>query len=427
MTKRAANDPHVMILSEPETTARQTAIIYRLPNYAQDRRSDLRAVREKIGSIDEMDRFDELLRVYANTPGHYLIEDRLDGQVAGTRVVEFKPSVEQLGDGATTPAAAQMPGTQPPPHALSGLANTAREFKDLATILQPPTPSESVEAIVERALTRQREEFNRTLEQMKAAQPAAAQPKTFTEHLRELAESKTVLQSLIGEPHAPTSPVDPAEQFEKQLETYKRLSEIVNPISERDDRERGIFDKFLGAIEGAGKAAPMVLPLITPLLPARVQALMAGAGASDAVPVAETQPQPAQAQAQPALQNAPAQSTAPQNESEAMTLIAHVAVNEMIKNKRPGRTADLIEDMAVRFPPLVPLISQLCAASPEEALQVLGQYVGREDLLTFRHSRGWVLDLIDELTADGEGEGETDEGQQPVAPSIVEMASAQTQ
>jgi hypothetical protein len=405
MTKRATNDPHVMILSEPETTARQTAIVYRLPNYAQDRRSDLRAVREKIGGIDEMHRFDELLRVYANTPGHYLIEDRLDGQVAGTRVVEFKPSVEQLGDGAATAAAATQ-GAQPPPHALSGLANTAREFKDLATILQPPTPSESVEAIVERALTRQREEFNRTLEQMKAAQPAAPVAATI-DPIKMVREIAALQKELLPPTQTAAATPDAAESFLSQFEKFTEISERINPIRERDEAERGWMDKILGTVGDLAKAAPDLIEgakLVMPMMPGRLQTMMQGAGASDAVLPEQTQPQATQTP----QQAAPTQPAAPENESEAMTLIAHVAVNEMIKGKRPGRTADLCEDQAARFPALVPMISQLCAGSPENALATLGQFVGRNDLLTFRHSRDWILDLIDELTPDDESEPEGD-------------------
>jgi hypothetical protein len=108
-----------------------------------------------------------------------------------------------------------------------------------------------------------------------------------------------------------------------------------------------------------------------------------------------------------------------------MALIAHVAVNDLIKSKRVGRVADLIEEQAARFPELTEMIGKFGLLSPEDALTLLSQYTGRTDLATFRQARNWIIDLQDELMSDDEGgDAETDADQQSgAAPNILHMAS----
>jgi hypothetical protein len=405
-----------MILSDAEPPVRQTAIIYRLPTFAQDRRSDLRAVREKIGSIDDMTRFDELLRVLANAPGHYLIEDRLDGQVAGTRVVEVKPQVESLSGVAGTanmPAAQQATGSQP---VFGGMGDAVREFKDVIKELSPPQPAESLDVAIDRALARQREEFTRTLEQLKTAQAVQPPPppKSFVEQANELKAAAEVM-GMGGSNNAVPS-VDPVEQFKRQVETYKELSEVVNPI--RDVGERGTAGKVFDFLGDAMKFGKEIVPLAAAIIGGRAQAA-AAAGMTDTMPP-EGAPMPT---SQPTAAQPQALSE-PQNENEAMVLIAHVAVADLIKNKRVGRTADLIEELAVRFPPLTNTINQFISTPPESALALLGQFTQRNDLGSFRHARGWVEDLIAELLPEDDSEPEATQHPGDAVPNILEMASA---
>jgi len=340
---------------------------------------------------------------------------------------------------------AQTQATQAAPLAASTTlahaeqSSAAGRFNEAVEVLEatermvkkvmPQQPTESVETVVERALARQREEFNRTLEQMKAAQPAQPtspplDPFAFMERSLSLQEQMRQA-ALASNPLQQTAPPpDAAESFLSQFEKFTEISERINPIRECENEDRGLLDKAFGAVEGFGKMVPVIMPMLAPLLPAHLQAMLAGADASDAAPVAETQPQATQPPQQPA-QAARAQPAAPQNESEAMTLIAHVAVSEMIKNKRPGKTADLIEDLAARFPALVQTVAQLLALPPESVLTTLGQFVGRNDLASFRHARDWILDLVNELSPDDEAEPESDQLAGDV-PSLLDMAHAQS-
>jgi hypothetical protein len=416
-------------LVTPEKPTPTTVYFYPLPNYEQNRQHDPRSrdtenKHQAPYKSGWLERFEQTA-----DPGWYFVEFRGGNRIVpGGEPYEVKPS-GRIGETVRPQFAQAQPRELPTSSAVNETASTVEAVQRLIKTVTPPVPpaapvtAEDMKRLLDETADRA---AARAVEQYKAAQPATPPLDPFAFMERSLSLQEQMRQAaLASNPPVttPASPVDPAEQFEKQLETYKRLSEIVNPISERDDRERGIFDKILGAIEGAGKAAPALLPLIKPMMPARIQALMAGADASDAATVAETQTQATQSPQQP-TQAARSQPAAPQDENEAMTLIAHVAISEMIKNKRPGRTADLCEDMVTRFPTLAPMLKQLFETEPADILTALGQFVGRDDLASFRHAREWVLDLIDELSPDDESEPEGDQLTGD-APSIVDLANSQ--
>jgi len=416
LTDAGAELEIVPVGGEPEAEPmRETVLVYHLPNFAQDRRSDLRAARVKVGSIDDLTRFDELFRAHANVPGFYLQEHRIGGQVAAAKVVEVKARVETMGDTASAASVYAQPARETPSQVVRELTESVRALSELKSEVNPPAPAAPTlsPADIHKMIT---DAVRDALAQSQPAQPAAPAPKSLTEQLREMAESKTILQSLFGEPRSEAAKNDSPENF---LDTYKRFREIgdeLNPSREGRSKWEVAAD-VLKDVVSVGKD---VVPLVVPMLSAtRVGAMMQGAGMGDAAPPAEAQPQATQTQAQPA----PAQSTEPQNENEALALIAHVAVHDLIKNKRVGRTADLIEEMAARFPAILPMIAQLCAATPEQALSLLSQFTGRNDLHSYNHWHDWIVDLIDELKPEDDGDGDDPIQGAADAPSLVQMAS----
>jgi hypothetical protein len=407
---------------------RETVLIYHLPNFAQDRRSDLRAQRVKVGSIDDMTRFNELFRAHANLPGYYLQEHRIGGQVAQTKVVEVKPRVETFNDTVTGMTGGQAQHeTSAAAQPIVAATEMLRAAKDFAKEAAPPVaaaPSPSPADIQKMIADGIRE----GLAQQQSTQPAASpvDPFTFVERSMNLQEQMR-RQAMASNP-APQQQAaipDAAESFLSQFEQFTLISERINPIREREAEGRSMMDKIVGVVGDVVKIGKEVAPLAMAIIGGgRVQAMAASMGMADAAPPGAPMPQAIDpAQTPPAT---PAQPAQPQDENEAMQLIAFVAVGDLIKNKRCGRTADLIEDMAARFPALTDTINQFISMPPESALALLGQFTQRNDLGSFRHARGWIEDLVEELLPADEEDADPEAANEPGVPSIVQMASAQT-
>ncbi len=397
----------------PVQYVRESAIIYRLPNYAADRRSDLRAVREKVGSIDDLERFDELFRVHANKPGFYLQEFRLGGQVADTRVIEVKAKVEVLKEAT---AATTQTQHEAPAQAVNSVADTVREVKGLMKEFAAPTAQAA-------PLTRDEVQsmIKQIVEQLKPVQAAAPVVDPFDVIERAMKVQREIQQQAIASNPAPVQPQQ-GDEFDRVMSLFDRVTELrerLEPTASLADESA--FGKVVGLIDTVGRNAPKIVPMIAPLLPARLQQMLAGTDAAD-VTTETMEPQGAvkPAQAQAAAKQSPA------NEQEAFQLIMHVGVNDLMRNKRVGRTADLVEEMCRSFPTLNETVDQLCALAPEGALATLQHYSGRNDLVSLGHGLVWVGNLQDELRTD---DGEADEGTQATGAggdlSIVDMARAQ--
>jgi hypothetical protein len=215
--------------------------------------------------------------------------------------------------------------------------------------------------------------------------------------------------------------VQQGDEFERVMTLFERVEQLrerIEPPRSVDD-EPSMLGKAVALMDSLGRNASSLAPLLLPLLPAQLQAMLAGTGAADPMPATETQPQSEQGKAQP--QGA----RVPQNEQEAFALMLHVVVMDLTKNKRAGRAADLIEELCLRFPALAPTAQELCKADPATALAMLAKYSGRDDLLSFGHAFSYVQSLQNELRGDGDEESDEQDkaGETDTAPSILEMAS----
>ncbi len=412
---------------------RETVLIYHLPNFAQDRRSDLRAARVKVGSIDDMARFNELFRAHANAPGFYLQEHRIGGQVAQTKVVEVKPRVETFSDTVTGMTGGQAQHETSAAQPIVAATEMLRAAKDFAKEAAPPVavaPSLSP-ADIQKMIS----------DTLAASQPAApvAQPKTLIEQLRELQTARAILRE--DEPQgAAARGTDLSDEQRLQLaflnetgalpKMFKELRAAIGTVDRVDEPQtwadwgKDVIRDFIPHV--APHVAPMVVPLAMAVMPTRIKDLMAGAGITDAAPATQAQPQATGAQAQPTPQPQPQQQPAmPETAAEAFILTAHVAAADMTRGKRPGRVADLIDEQLIKFPELRKAVDEVCEMSPEQVLATIQQMTGRTDLASYTTSLFYIENLQDELRPetddDSPGEDQTD------APSIIQMASAQTQ
>jgi len=421
-------------LVTPEKPTPTTVFFYPLPTYEQDRRHDARS-RDTINKQQFpyksgfLERFEQTA-----DPGWYFVEFRAVNQIVGGEPYEVKATgraviqsqgnrqlqqLAQAGQAATQ--------TETPANAVNSVTDAVRAVKDLQKELTPAAPVAApvTAADIERIAD---ERAARAVEQYKATQLAApvAAPLDPLKMVREVA----ALQRELAPPaQTAAATPDAAESFLSQFEKFTEISERINPIRERDNAERGWFDKVLGTVEGLAKSAPALAqfaPLIVGMMPGRMGAMMESAGITDAPPPGAPMP-PQQPGAQPTPQQptTATQPAAPQSPEEAFIFIAHVAVADMTKGKRVGRVADLVEENLVKFPQLRKAVNEICEMPPEQALMAVQQLTGRNDLASYATSLPYVEDLQNELMPGDDG-NESDGEDQAGVPSIVEMASAQT-
>jgi hypothetical protein len=400
-----------------------------LTHYAVDGRDDAQAAMQYVTTIaytEDQELQRRAIRGVTDLRGMFYRETRNKSQGIIRRdtldvVSEARGATSQPMQPAQTAQTIAQPET--PANAVSSVTDAVRAVKDLQKELAPvAAPVAAVTAAdMERMMN---EVAARAVEQYKATQPTSPplDPFAFMERSLSLQEQMRQAAFASNPPvTTPASPVDPAEQFEKQLETYKRLSEIVNPIREAREEGRSTLEKAMDTIGDLARAVPDILALVKPMLPDKAQTMLAGMGMGDAT--AQQEPQPTGAP----MPQQPATATQPANESEAFALILHVGVSDLIRNKRVGRTADLVEEMCRRFPTLNATIDQLCSLTPESALATLESYAQRTDLASLSHSVEWVMNLQDELRPEGDEGDDPNGGEaQPGEPSILEMATAQS-
>jgi hypothetical protein len=237
-----------------------------------------------------------------------------------------------------------------------------------------------------------------------APQATHAAP-SFRDQLQEFVELTTLL-GLKREPNpAPAAqpqqlpPADPTETFIEQFEKFTVISEKLMPS--RDKGKSGGIVGFMeaagGIIESAGKYAPSVLAMLGNI--ARQQ------------PQLQQQQQPApngHTQQPPAIEAAPVHPVVP---------VLAIIVEDLRRNKRVGRAADAIEELLKGDEQIAAMVQGLLAKSDRELLAELSQFA-QEDLSQYAHAEDFITDLKEELTPDdevvdeGNGEGESAEGQQ---------------
>jgi hypothetical protein len=143
---------------------------YELPNYRADGRTDPRARGELVCTLPASDDYEEKFARLA-LPGWYCVELRRGGSIEKSAVLEIKPSVRSIA-----PEASLHPAM--------------------------PAPTMDVEVLIERALTRQREEFERLLRERedeprtpRTQAEDATQPRSLVEQMRELVEAAKVVEN----------------------------------------------------------------------------------------------------------------------------------------------------------------------------------------------------------------------------------------
>jgi hypothetical protein len=100
----------------------------------------------------------------------------------------------------------------------------------------------------------------------------------------------------------------------------------------------------------------------------------------------------------------------PQGEHPAQTAL-RIVVEDLRRNRRPGRAADAIEDAIRAAPELGTTLRGMLARPENEIVRELSNFA-QEDLSLYAHAEGFITDLKEELTPDDEedegGEAESD-------------------
>lgn len=195
-------------------------------------------------------------------------------------------------------------------------------------------------------------------------------------------------------PEPPQSLTDQLQEFASVQGALKSLTGAEKAIEPRTGwlADLGFLVQSLGLKEILGPA----------LQSAAAQSMLRARAAQPAgAPALPPSPQ------LPPQGDQPPQPAGPRSEQEALALILHVAVEDLTRNKRTGRAADVIEEMSVRHPPLVEFVNHFIALPPAEALQLLEQFSGRSDLAGLGHAPDWIAKLQEELGGDAADEVET--------------------
>jgi len=378
-----------------------------IPNYATDRRHDVRS-RDYANAVTlpyrdgYLERFEQTAEA-----GFYFVELRVGNQIVGGDVYEVKATGRGVPQSqGNRPATAAQPAAQveTPANAVNSVTDAVRAVKDLQKELAPqpaaaaPTTADDIKRMIA-------EGVREALAQAQPAQPAAppVDPLAMVREVRKL-------QRELAPPAPPAAPSDPAESFLSQFEKFTEISERINPIRERDASERGWLDKILGTVEGIAKATPRIAEIASPF----ITAAMMGAARPQQQPTAAAQTGAAgdTSQAAPAASGNPAQ--------DALMII----VEDLKRNKRVGRAAYVIDELVTKQPEYAPMLKGFLQRPERDILIELSQLAG-EDLTDYTHAESWIEDLRLELSDEDEGDGAT--GDEPMggdAPNIVNMASA---
>ncbi len=316
-----------------------------------------------------------------------------------------------------------VPVEQSSAQAINGTTETIRATKELIKEFAPaPTKPEGVTREDVQSIVREtvRDSLAEVLQTLKPATAPVAPVDPFS-----MVERVVELQRKLTPPAPPqsTQPAQQGDEFDRVLSLIDRIDSLRERVGYGGGGEEsgGAVDKV---IRFAERHIDTVAPLAQAFIarqPGRVQELVAGAEAVPLADAAPLHPQGAQGQAP---QPAPPRPAQPQNTQEASGLIFNVAASDSCRGKRPGRCADLIEELCVRFPELNGFVDQFIAMPPETALAMLEQATGRNDLASFSGALSYIEGLQDELRGEGEDDPGDAEAQGDGA-NIVEMASAQ--
>ncbi len=394
----------------PEKPKPTRVYFYPLPNYAQDHRHDPRS-RDTENSVmlpyanGYLERFESTAEA-----GFYFVEMRAGREILGGDVHEVKPKgLSEVDRAQLQPeASAAAPVLERKASSAQNINDTTETIRATKELIKEVSPQGAPQLA--------REDVARMVSDAVRDALAHVQPAKASESLDPLQMVDRVIE--LQKKLAPPKQTAEGDEFDRVIALMDRVQTMQERIAPRSvDDEPSMLGKASALIETIARNAPA----LTPLLPARLQAMLNGTGAADAMPTAEAQPQGAATPAQPQA------ARLPQNETEAFQLMLHVVVSDLIKNKRAGRAADLIDELCIRFPKFATTTQELCNAAPADMLAMVSQLSGRTDLQSYGHALGFIEGLQDELRRDDEpGDDALGEGAQPDAtPNIVEMASAQ--
>jgi hypothetical protein len=388
----------------PEKPKPTRVYFYPLPNYAQDHRHDPRS-RDTENSVmlpftnGYLERFESTAEA-----GFYFVEKRAGSVIIGGDVHEVKPK----GQLAEVDRAKPQPEASAAAPVLERKASSAQNINDTTETIRA-TKELIKEVSPQGAPQLAREDVARMISDAMRDALASVQPAKASESLDPLQMVDRVIE--LQKKLAPPKQTAEGDEFDRVIALMDRVQTMQERIAPRSvDDEPSMLGKASAFIETIGRNAPALAPFVVPMLPARLQAMLNGTGAADAMPTAEAQPQAARP---------------PQNEQEAFQLMLHVVVSDLIKNKRVGNAADLIDELCRRFPKFATTTQELCNAAPADMLAMVSQFSQRSDLPSFGHALNWIENLQDELRRDDEQSDDTlgESAQSDAAPSIVEMAS----
>ncbi len=395
----------------PEKPKPTRVYFYPLPNYAQDHRHDPRS-RDTENSVmlpftnGYLERFESTAEA-----GFYFVEKRAGSVIIGGDVHEVKPKGQLAEVDRAKPqpeASAAAPVAEKRTSSAQNINDTTETIRATKELIREVSPPQAAPPLA-------REDVARMISDAMRDALVSVQPTRADASLDPFAMVDRVVE--LQKKLAPPKQTAEGDEFDRVLALMDRVQTMQERIAPRSvDDEPSFLGKASALIETIARNAPA----LTPLLPARLQAMLGATGAADAIPTAEAQPQSAGTPAQPQT------ARPPQNEQEAFQLMLHVVVSDLIKNKRVGRAADLIDELCIRFPTFATATQELCNAAPADMLAMVSQYSGRSDLATYGHALGYIENLQDELRRDDEqSEDAIEEGEQSGAvPNIVEMASA---
>lgn len=322
-------------------------------------------------------------------PGDYLVITKEGGRFKAQQELHIDPTPEDVT--AATPA--------------------DDEDELDAPTLEAPDLSKLAAAILD-------EQERRT----RASQAAQPDPLAYLEKINEMAERRAESErkmraAILAEIEASRPKENPA-QAQPQLDAETQLGVL---LLKNSGAMKGIFRnarEAFGAVEKADEPltwteklagiaeayAPYVGPYVGPVIGPVVGQLFARAAMQQSG-AAEQSPAPTQSPQQTAAQPSGPQ-PAPTADAQAAALaVLNVAVSDLKRNKRVGRTADAIDELVTAHPSLGGEVAGLLTMPPSQVLAQLSQVAG-EDLAAYSHAHEWIETLAAEVLP----EAEEDEG-----------------
>jgi hypothetical protein len=358
-----------------------------LPNYAVDRRSDVRA-RDYDNAI-QLPYTDGYLEKFKRiaSPGFYLIELRAGNKIVGDEgVLEMPPTMHGAEPApaaiqAPAPATQSAPSSNPAAREVNAAAETAEAFHRLAGVLTPkgqPAPQLTEEKIGEIVA--------REMSKHAPQQSAPAQPDPFS-----FIERAIKLQKEMQPPQQPapaaTSPADTMEQTASLLETMLGISERFAPPQPSGDGWLNGIANILNALGVKDIAKPLGQIATAALLSRGIQ--MPNAAAPQMPQFAQMQPQPVEqftpsTQPQPVAEIGPApvgESTDEENSGngEKLTfesLLSNFAL-DILENKPPKECINETVTFVSENPEYLITVQQILELPNGNILTLLTQTTGK--------------------------------------------------